>query len=298
MHTDTSNTDHDIEAAAGGGAGWVRTAVADTSPTIAPTAAAPAHAAYTSISAARTVTGTTGGTSGGPVYIIISDESGSASSTNTISFTPSSGTIDGQASKVVVATGRGWWMGYCNGTNWFSIDGNGANNPTNAFGTYFTSAATANRIWTFPDVADTAVGLAATQTVTNKTLTTAVIGPRGIIHGSGTAPTMSLGAAAGSTATKVNPTGTDSLFKCSITPSGSGITSGTWATITFNGTWGHAPICFLKTNTASPAANVIWTFATGNQTTTTVDIINNYNATGAIAQIDFFVCCFEPPVTL
>lgn len=129
---------------------------------------------------------------------------------------------------------------------------------------------------------------------------TTSIPPRGLAYGAGTAPTLSLGAAAGSTATKVNPTGTDSLFKFSITASGSGITSGTWATVTFNGTWPHKPACWVQENIASPTSTVIWTFVmdNDNSTTTTINLINNYNATGATGQVDFWVTCFDPGVNL
>ena len=75
---------------------------------------------YTSITAARTVTATTGGTSTIPIILMVTDESGSASPSLTITLAPSSGTIDGVASKVVVHDANGWWQGYSNGTNWFT----------------------------------------------------------------------------------------------------------------------------------------------------------------------------------
>lgn len=49
------------------------------------------------------------------------------------------------------------------------------NNATDSFYSELTSAATANRVWTLPDATDTACGIAATQTLTNKTLTTPTI---------------------------------------------------------------------------------------------------------------------------
>jgi hypothetical protein len=78
---------------------------------------------YTSLTAARTVTLPTGaGGNAGQVYRI-KDESGSASATLTISVAPSSGTIDGVASKVVIATPYGSALVYSNGTNWFTSSG-------------------------------------------------------------------------------------------------------------------------------------------------------------------------------
>ncbi len=84
---------------------------------------------YTSITAARTVTALTAGSATVPVVLAVTDESGSASPLNTITLTPSSGNIDGAASKVVVNAANGWWYGYSNGTNWFTI----ANNAPPAF---------------------------------------------------------------------------------------------------------------------------------------------------------------------
>jgi hypothetical protein len=49
------------------------------------------------------------------------------------------------------------------------------NNSADTFYSELTSAATANRVWTLPDATDTACGIAATQTLTNKTLTTPTI---------------------------------------------------------------------------------------------------------------------------
>jgi len=49
------------------------------------------------------------------------------------------------------------------------------NNAAGTFATLFATLATAARTWTLPDVSDTAVGLAATQTLTNKTLTSPIL---------------------------------------------------------------------------------------------------------------------------
>jgi hypothetical protein len=77
--------------------------------------------AYTSISAARVVTLTTTGTAGTPFLLWIMDESGSASAGNTITGTPSSGNINGAASKVLINSAFGSALVYCNGTNWFQL---------------------------------------------------------------------------------------------------------------------------------------------------------------------------------
>jgi hypothetical protein len=50
-----------------------------------------------------------------------------------------------------------------------------ANNAGNTFASTLASSATAVRTWTLPDASDTAVGLATTDTLTNKTLTSPVI---------------------------------------------------------------------------------------------------------------------------
>ncbi len=75
--------------------------------------------AYTALSADRIVTGiVTGGASASPQFIMIKNESGTA---HNITFTPNSGQIDNASSKIVITTGLGWWMGYVNGTNAFTI---------------------------------------------------------------------------------------------------------------------------------------------------------------------------------
>lgn len=68
------------------------------------------------------------------------------------------------------------------------------NNTVNDAYSTVESAASVNRIWTLPDATDTAVGLAATQTLTNKTLTAPVLG--GTVTGTytiGGTPTLGAG---------------------------------------------------------------------------------------------------------
>lgn len=76
--------------------------------------------AYTSLSAARTVTGTTTGSTTSAYTLVIKDESGSASIANAITFTPSSGNVDGVSSKVIINQPYQAVTLYCNGTNWFT----------------------------------------------------------------------------------------------------------------------------------------------------------------------------------
>lgn len=78
--------------------------------------------AYTSLTAARVVTGTLIGSAVNVGVLTIKDESGNASPTKTITFTPASGTIDGVSSKVVVNTPYAVAAVYCNGTNWFTTE--------------------------------------------------------------------------------------------------------------------------------------------------------------------------------
>jgi len=74
---------------------------------------------YITLTAARTVTGTTGGSAAKPIVIIIKDATGNASVSNTISFTPSSGTVDGQSTVVAINAPYGAAKYYCDGTNWW-----------------------------------------------------------------------------------------------------------------------------------------------------------------------------------
>lgn len=75
------------------------------------------------------------------------------------------------------------------------------NNAGNTFASTLATAATAARTWTLPDASDTAVGLAATQELTNKTVTGAVL-KNGVTASGSTAYDLS-----GSTGTWKPPTG-------------------------------------------------------------------------------------------
>lgn len=75
---------------------------------------------YTSLTATRTVTLTTGGTTTAPLQALIQDETGLASAVLKILLVPSSGTINGLAS-MAIATPYGSITTYCNGTNWFVV---------------------------------------------------------------------------------------------------------------------------------------------------------------------------------
>jgi hypothetical protein len=72
------------------------------------------------LTAARIITGTIAGTAAAPLVLTIKDESGNASGSKTLTFTPASGNIDGVASKIVVNSAYGSAQVYCNGTNWFT----------------------------------------------------------------------------------------------------------------------------------------------------------------------------------
>ncbi|HSE61406.1 MAG TPA: glycosyl hydrolase family 28-related protein [Candidatus Saccharimonadales bacterium] len=73
---------------------------------------------YTALSAARTVTLPAASSMPGQ-ELVVKDESGSCSGVNTITTTPSSGTIDGAAS-LAISTAYGVLRIYSNGTQWFS----------------------------------------------------------------------------------------------------------------------------------------------------------------------------------
>lgn len=94
------------------------TAVADTAYTVLST---DYEIAYTSISAARVVSipCNTLGSSTNPQYVIVKDQSGNAGITNTITVTPSSGTIDGAANKSFNSA-YGEIRIYANGTTCFT----------------------------------------------------------------------------------------------------------------------------------------------------------------------------------
>ena len=127
-----------------------RTTAADTSPTIAASAT---YVAYTSITAARTVTLPAASTVNAGSILTIADESGSASSTNTISLAPNgTDTIDGSnTTQVVINIPRGSAVFVCDGSSkWtplkFSvvyINTLGADVTVNNTGAYFTGPSVA-----------------------------------------------------------------------------------------------------------------------------------------------------------
>jgi hypothetical protein len=92
-----------------------RTTVANVAYTVLAT---DAKVCYTSLSAARVVTLPAASTLPGQ-NLVVKDESGACSGTNTITVTPASGTIDGAANKVI-NTAYGVLRVYSNGTNWFT----------------------------------------------------------------------------------------------------------------------------------------------------------------------------------
>jgi len=148
----------DIAIGAGGGSGVAqsRHAVADANYT---TATTDTVVAYTSITAARTVTFTvSAGTASVPFYLAITDESGSASATNTITIAGSSGNVDGVASKVVVNGSHGWWYGYSNGTNIFTV---ATSNSSSFYTTTATSAVPPTISWTAPTLLNSWTNLGA-----------------------------------------------------------------------------------------------------------------------------------------
>lgn len=81
------------------------------------TSAASETVIYTSIAAARQVTGTT---RAGAMVIIV-DASGSAGPTNKITFAPSSGLVRGAASLTAVNTPYGVAGYFCDGSNWWEL---------------------------------------------------------------------------------------------------------------------------------------------------------------------------------
>lgn len=77
--------------------------------------------AYSAVTTARVVSiACTLGTTAQPQFFVIKDESGGASALNTLSVTPSSGTIDGGSTKAVVNAAYGAGRIYANGTNCFT----------------------------------------------------------------------------------------------------------------------------------------------------------------------------------
>jgi hypothetical protein len=92
-----------------------RTAVSDAAYTVLAT---DAKVCYTALTAARVVTLPAASTLSGQ-SLVVKDESGACSATNTITVAPASGTIDGAANKVI-NTAYGVLRVYSNGTNWFT----------------------------------------------------------------------------------------------------------------------------------------------------------------------------------
>lgn len=99
-----------------GGLIWNRTAVADANYTALAT---DYLIAYTSLTAARTVTLPAGATNNAGQWYVIKDESGSAGLVTTITVAPASGTIDGAAS-IAINSSHGVFRVYSNGANWFT----------------------------------------------------------------------------------------------------------------------------------------------------------------------------------
>ena len=94
-----------------------RTAVADSDYVLA---TSDYLVAYGSLSSPRTVVANGAGTPQNPVYLVIKDESGSASDSAAISFTVPGGTIDGAPSKIVVDNPYGVAHVYCTGSACFT----------------------------------------------------------------------------------------------------------------------------------------------------------------------------------
>lgn len=94
-----------------------RRAIADANATVAAT---DYIIAYTSITAPRVISvACTLGTASSPQQLIIKDESGNSSVSNTITITPTSGTIDGATSKIINSN-YGLLKFYANGSNCFT----------------------------------------------------------------------------------------------------------------------------------------------------------------------------------
>jgi hypothetical protein len=133
----------------------------------------------------------------------------------------------------------------------------------------------------------------STSFAASKTLT---VNPRGLVIGSGTAPTCAPNANAGSTATCNSIAGTDTAFKFVITAGGTGGATGTWATITFNGTWGHTPMCVASWNKAGAASAYEFGVDYAGSSTTTMKVSLLYGADFLPAATTFVVHCIDPGV--
>lgn len=91
------------------------------------------------------------------------------------------GIADNLATEGFVGAGGGAGLAHLGGAETFTgaktfnVGNLKINNAGGTFATTMASAATAARTWTLPDATDTGVGLAATQELTNKTLTAMVV---------------------------------------------------------------------------------------------------------------------------
>ena len=74
---------------------------------------------YSTLTGASVITGPANPVVG--QTIVIKDFAGGASGTNTVTFTPQQGNIDGAANKVLINSAYGTAMVWFDGSNWFTI---------------------------------------------------------------------------------------------------------------------------------------------------------------------------------